>query len=741
LKNATETEDDGMVDGKGVADKTKFTFSVSVSGEPESVKLFVDEKEISLAHPFDEYFSLPKTFPKGVHTYYFEAKKGSQTTTTEEKTFTTGYSNVAFLPGLEASRLYHQGIMSGDPENQLWEPNRNADVQKLYLDVSTSESILPNIYTNEVIGEINVSSVFQANIYKSFISSMSAITPNIFNEGEALPYDWRYDINDVVNTPIDTKNGSYSMTDEVERLAQNSDTGKVIIIGHSNGGLVGKVLIEKLKNLGKPNVAEKFIMVASPQLGTPQAVTSLLHGQGLPSNMLPFLMSQPTARLLGENMPSGYSLLPSREYFNRVIDPIAAFDSFDPLAQQYFDKYGLVVSNYGEFQNFIAGAEGRTKPVGDDTYTPNILNTRLIQNANQNHDWLDTWVPPEGVEMIQIAGWGVDTIKGIKYVQKPFCVKWVCHDYLDPEPEMTSDGDGTVVSLIATASTMARTFYVNLPEHNIWLIDNRKHEDILEVEGLLLLIKNIISENYSPTENISELKPSEPDATKRLRLKIHSPVSLDLYDTFGNHTGAIESSSGDIKYIQKQIPNSYYLELGEGKYAGIVENGTTTIKLFGQDTGTFTFDIEEVEGDIVIATTTFTDIPVTASTTAIVETQTLSKVPNIMLDINGDGKTDAIISPGTGLSTEELIGIFRGFVQTLDLPKQKETKLLTKIDKMEKAITKEYKNECKKKTKTVKAFANLEAMIAKLQKKNLLTADEMAELTSVLGQIKSSVVK
>ncbi|MFA6565398.1 MAG: hypothetical protein WCT48_01525 [Candidatus Paceibacterota bacterium] len=43
--------------------------------------------------------------------------------------------------------------------------------------------------------------------------------------------------------------------------------------------------------------------------------------------------------------------------------------------------------------------------------------------------------------------------------------------------------------------------------------------------------------------------------------------------------------------------------------------------------------------------------------------------------------------------------------------------------------------------KTAKAFEKLEKTIAKFQKKNLLTKEEADELISMLGQIKSLVVK
>jgi hypothetical protein len=182
--------------------------------------------------------------------------------------------------------------------------------------------------------------------------------------------------------------------------------------------------------------------------------------------------------------------------------------------------------------------------------------------------------------------------------------------------------------------------------------------------------------------------------------------------------------------------------MGEGKYAGTEASGNTTIKLFGQASGTFTLDIEEIHGDTLFASTTFADIPVTASSTAIVQMETLANTePELKLDINGDGQVDATISSGVGISTDDLIGILKGMVKMLNIPKNKEQKLLKNIDKLEKVLDKEYKKECKEKQKTAKAFEELTKTIAKFQKKNLITKDEANELINMLGEIESKVVK
>ena len=81
----------------------------------------------------------------------------------------------------------------------------------------------------------------------------------IINEWKALPYDWRLALEDMLASgkKIGEKNGEDNISyldatstpyifQELERLAETSDTGKVTIITHSNGGLVAKYLLRQL---------------------------------------------------------------------------------------------------------------------------------------------------------------------------------------------------------------------------------------------------------------------------------------------------------------------------------------------------------------------------------------------------------------------------------------------------------------------------------------------------------------
>ena len=150
---------------------------------------------------------------------------------TPYRTTAPSNSSVVFIPGLEASRLYIKGDIY---EDQLWEPNRHQDVQDLYLD-QNGQSIKPNIYTSDIIDEINYSPIGQSNIYKSFIKMMKGLkTDGTIANWKALPYDWRFDLPEVV--------ANANMLAEIETMAITSNTGKVTIIAHSNGGLVAKEL-------------------------------------------------------------------------------------------------------------------------------------------------------------------------------------------------------------------------------------------------------------------------------------------------------------------------------------------------------------------------------------------------------------------------------------------------------------------------------------------------------------------
>lgn len=672
------------------------------------------------------------------------------------------FSNVLFLPGLEASRLYRPQILQGQDEDQLWEPTRNEDVEQLYLSSTTGESVDPSIYTRDIIDE-SPQIINGYNIYKSFIAFMNdeMVGEGIINAWKAIPYDWRLDYDDILTSGRKTgDNISYLeatstpyILQELRQLAETSKTGKVTIIAHSNGGLLAKYLLKKLEVEGNPLLQkiDKLIMVAAPQLGTPGAIEGLLHGDeqqlGVAPSVTDFglLMDEERARELGENMQSAYNLLPSQKYFDIVQSPVVEFN-FPTL-------YGNTINSITELHNFLLGDpqsdDPRIEPAPNDDESPNVLKPQFLDRAAENHDTvLDSWTPPASMEVIQIAGWGEKTLRGVEYS----CGVLTCSSLstLDRKILRTIDGDGTVVVpsalAVSTSTQNVERYYLNVREYNKEGIfnqrRNREHSDIFEVEPLRDFIKNIIQNTRTLESHITSTIPAIENL-QGLDFRLHSPVSLHLYDSEGNHTGRIPNPipDSDLRAYEARLPNSYYHEYGETKYAGSDTFATTTVKLIGESLGTFTFDIEETIGDTVVASTTWKDIPVTASSTLTLSIQTLASATALDMDVDGDGTIDVVLARGEGVTTQELLAILKGIIKTLNLSEEKEMKLLKGIEKIEKELAKERKNEKDEKQKTKHSFEKIIKTIEKFEKKGVLGHEEAVELFEIVAEIEGSVVK
>jgi pimeloyl-ACP methyl ester carboxylesterase len=584
-------------------------------------------------------------------------------------------SSILFLPGMEASRLYMQTPMG---ERKLWEPglfSLQSDARALYLnpDGTTINSVYTK--TDAAIDLVDVP-LANATIYKSFLNQLATLkASSTIQDFSVFPYDWRMSPRDIVEDGTPYDDGIHFPSDVVQALASHSKTGKVTIVGHSNGGLVAKALMQWLEREGHANLVDKVIFVDSPLTGTPKTIASLLHGdfQNFPG-WGGFIVSKATARALGENMPDGYALLPSDAYFASVATPVVDLTNAPGLRV----RSGIstpTISNSADLQKFLTG-NGRTKPSGTDIETPDVLSPTLLADAANLHQSIDSWSPPPGVQVIQIAGWGLDTPSGVTYTEKrvAFCQALTCTFATTTQHrvEMTEDGDETVV-VPSEVNTGGVSYFINIKDYNNSFKTRFSHADVTGMPVFRTLFEILVSstsDNVLP-EFITRTKPSVGSDDRRLRLRVLSPVTLDAYDSQGRHTGMATNpnSSSDLYYKEEQIPNSYYEEFGEGKYLGLPSEDSYQIKLHGLDTGTFTFEITPVSGGISGQPVSFSDIPVTASSTVTVQVNGISPASTTLaVDENGDGKIDIAVASSSQLTDPlvytKLIGIT---ILTMDL--------------------------------------------------------------------------
>ncbi|MEK7596718.1 MAG: right-handed parallel beta-helix repeat-containing protein [Patescibacteria group bacterium] len=558
-------------------------------------------------------------------------------------------SSVLFLPGMEASRLYvSEDRKGGGRETRLWEPSSfaSARTSELFMN-DAGESIRSDIYTRDVIDEALVS-VAGPNIYKSFIVMMDGLKKDgTITDWESIAYDWRLPLARILSSGGQAgKNISYLkatsspyIIQELENLAKNSKTGRVTLIAHSNGGLLAKSLMMRLSEMKLENLVDRIIFVAVPQTGTPQAVGALLHGFG---QSIPFILSAKTAMEFGLNMPGAYNLLPSASYFDFVSDPVIKLR-----------ESGTNIASSTLLRDFLAEKK---------------LNPLLLKDSKAAHESLDRWLSPANIELIQIAGWGLDTVSGIEYYRGIKRGKPVTRY----KPVMVVDGDNTVVVpsalAMATSTPNIRRYWLDLGAHNKASFLGRKHGNILEVESLRNFLKNIIKkENQTLPLYISTTTPISTAPDKRLRFTLHSPsLRLNLYDGEGNHTG-ISTTTG---YVEEKIPSAYYQEFGQVKYisvpvslsAGrydskpslrltITMSKSGESRIFSSETidapDSFTLEIDEVVGNKISTTTSFTDIPSEEKMLAVLDIyESISGLPPLKVDGNGDGVVDFEVKPG-----------------------------------------------------------------------------------------------
>ncbi len=583
-------------------------------------------------------------------------------------------SNVLFLPGIKASRLY--GDNAEGKSVKVWEPSNRFETDWLQFRKDGTPQMDDGIYTKDVIDEIGIP-IIGSNIYKSLIGDIKKMKEhNSITDYLLYAYDWRYGLNDILFNGTRYPDGERKkLVVETERLAATSHSGKVTVIGHSNGGLLAKALVRELEIQGKGHLVDNVVLVGSPQMGTPKSILSFLYGYDEKLS-IPWLMDGAKARVLINTMPGAYGLLPSAEYFQRAQDAVIRFRTNAEPYKKYADAYGSRIDDYDTFVQFMTGErDHRVKPDRDAVHAENVINKNLLKRADILHRAIDAWMPSGDIAVIQIAGWGLDTIQGVHYREGNHkdCQKTVdtfdiegvdCARENQPfyEPRYTVDGDDVVVTpsaLMMKGARNVKRYWVDLFNQDTSVTKQNKHSDILEVRQVRNFIKEIIVNRYPPQDlpqYISDKRPSESDKMKnpqRIRMALYSPLHVHLYDQDGNHTGptTIMQDGKKNKVIETAIPNSYYDVFDGRTYVGWGADSDVRVELDGYGAGVYTVELQEIAvtgtGEKTVGHATFADLPTSDLTTVrfSVPHGDLSDMTSLTADYDGDGTDDYTLAP------------------------------------------------------------------------------------------------
>lgn len=656
-------------------------------------------------------------------------------------------SNVLFLPGIQASRLYKDGVFG--TEDQLWEPNTNQDVSQLEM---TEEGLSVNdIYTKDVIDEINVLPIGQSNIYKSFLEMLEEMKDDgVISDYLPFAYDWRYNVHDIAYGGAKHANDFVILVDELKSLASSSYSGKVTIVAHSNGGLLAKALVTELVRRDLAHLVDRIIFIGTPHLGTPKAIGTILHGYDQQA-LGGAIIDDKTVRTVIKNMPGVYSLLPSAKYLDISEGPLITFQEGE-VTELYRSAYEDSLDTTEEYVAFLKGTEGRTVEP-DDISEPSTANAGLLDWGLSDHkNKLDDWAAPPGIEVHNIVGVGLKTVKSLEYRQvreHTTCSSNIFGQIICEEPELfirpyahfSNNGDETVISLSAERVS-GETYYFDLDRYNktrLNIFANFEHGDFLEVDE----VRNIINNILDSTAIISDFVTSElPIFDQEYEvLSIDSPVRVVREDGEGNKTGVVINADG-TKSIVKEIPGSEYLEFAGTKYLITPKDIDTTISLYGEAYGGFTLrratlgsdDSQIVDTEMINATTS----PNMVATFS----QTDGVTSNVSIDIDGDGEADYSTDlRGELIEVEEEEVTFESLekqIKDLDLDTRRERLLINMLRIAKKSYERSDRHMIFIKI-TDKALKNLAHIISGYQRKGWITSEEESALLKSITELRANI--
>ena len=394
-----------------------------------------------------------------------------------------------------------------------------------------------------------------------------------------FPYDWRLDLQIL----------ALGLKEKIEQIKVLTGAEKVDLVAHSMGGLLVK---KYLKDYGGDSV-DVFLDIGTPHTGSPKAFKILNYGDNLDATFFFKLLGLDGDRvkIISQNMPSIYQLLPSRNYFDDT--------------QYYVSDMtnGTNRLDYEETKDYLK-SQGR--------------NNTLVDRADEFHQEIDNLNPADyGVRTYNFVGCGTPTIGQF----------YILEDGVHPIYNIRMiNGDGTVPLKSAEAITASSTYYVRSAQHAI----------MPSTSGVRDLIAEILTSTSTQSLDISAYSNIATDSTGctipdgRI-VSFHSPIDLHIYDSSGNHAGP--DGNGDI---ENDISGVVYEVIDGNKFAYLPVGTDYTVKGSATSEGSFDARIQEVVDGEVATTTIFADIPLSSTTQAQFDLN--SNIPSqIYLDSGNDG--------------------------------------------------------------------------------------------------------
>lgn len=224
-------------------------------------------------------------------------------------------TNILFIPGIKGTELHEN-------QRKVWFPNKEADLKSMEIE--------NQLEVGDPINLVNAFGKITVHIYKGIIDEFKPEEIDFFS------YDWRQDVTEHVEKLV-------------ARVLELRQKEPVTIIAHSMGGMLAKLGILALNEIGQSSAVNKLITLGTPWFGSADAFKALAYGEpGIflkTSQLLKFLDDKKT-RKIARQFPSVYQLLPSETYYEHdegkfltsKTDAILTYEDMLQRVQLYYNN-------------------------------------------------------------------------------------------------------------------------------------------------------------------------------------------------------------------------------------------------------------------------------------------------------------------------------------------------------------------------------------------------------------------
>ena len=516
-------------------------------------------------------------------------------------------------------------IVPGVLGTEISKPNDDGSLSKLWLDLAHNfsdigdgfmdplqfkDDLTPtdsSLVLGDVLGKTTINLIAAQEEVFDYSDSLTKEFKNQgYTEGTDLftfPYDWRYGVSDDTVAQLKQK-----ITD----IMNGTGSDKVDVVAHSTGGLLVKKYV--MDNPGSNNI-EKAVFVGVPSTGAPKAIKTLLMGDNF-SNLF---LADSEMQKLARNLPVVYDLAPSAEYYKNA-------GSFVKIVNHNLLSSTKKDLSFDDMTNFLT--------------VDHNFNALAWNNAQNLHttDFDDYDMRTAGVDLYAIDGCKTGTITkiGENHSDNPL-VNLLTPTY-SVYKEDTGDGPVPLESSSNLPINDTQKYYALKASHGEMLSEN----------GIRQQIVNIISGSSTNVDSDLITQDISKCNLNGRAISIYSPLSIDITDQNGNHSGITSDGSS----IENNIPNADYEILGEHKYVYLpTDSGQTySIKVAGTGDGVFTLTDATIANNQTTGMQVFNQIPVT---TALEGNVNIGNTTTLSLDTNGDGMIDQTLQPTAILDADD----------------------------------------------------------------------------------------